>query len=206
MKKNKKPLIALTAVIAVILVGATVAYFATSVDFDNVFTTGTYQTNSTEVFTSPSNWKPGEKIDNTVVVENEGSIPVAVRVSYTSGVWTDSNGDELDPQPTGKVTVNLDNASDWISNTETNGVTYYYYKEALNPNATTSSFISGVTLNSDAITGDNVTCTTSADGLSKTCESTDDLTGATYTMQIKTETVQFDAYKTVWGTNVTISE
>ena len=72
MKKNKKPLIALTAVIAVILVGATVAYFATSVDFDNVFTTGTYQTNSTEVFTSPSNWKPGEKIDNTVVVENEG--------------------------------------------------------------------------------------------------------------------------------------
>lgn len=206
MKKNKKPLIALTAVIAVILVGATVAYFATSVDFDNVFTTGTYQTNSIEVFTSPSNWKPGEKIDNTVVVENEGSIPVAVRVSYTSGVWTDSNGDELDPQPTGKVTINFANQADWISNTETDGVTYYYYKEALDPNATTTSFISGVTLNSDAITGDNVTCTTSADGLSKTCESTDDLTGATYTMQIKTETVQFDAYKTVWGTNVTISE
>ena len=199
-KKNKRPLLALTVVAAVLLVGGTIAYFTTSVDFDNVFETATYKTTTTEEFTAPDNWKPGEEVENIVTTTNEGTMPVAVRVSYTEE-WKDSEGNALDPQPENKVTINLDNTTDW---TLSNG--YYYYNKALAPEATTTSFMKSVTLNSDAITGDSTTCTTSDDGLTKTCESTDALTGSTYTLKVKTETVQFDAYKTVWATDVAITE
>ena len=53
--KNKKPIIALGALAVVGLIAGTIAYFTSEVEFDNVFTTATYKTKSTEVFNSPQN-------------------------------------------------------------------------------------------------------------------------------------------------------
>jgi alternate signal-mediated exported protein len=162
---------------------------------------------------------------------------VAVRVT-TSEVWykeawsqlTDEQKAALTPEqlatyvipvgsgegqvPADAVIINTSNESldsgeswDWIDNRSTDG--YYYYGKKLAPQNTTTTFIDGVTLNSnldvesecdngvettDPDTGKKTTtktCSTSVAGLGK----------ATYVLTITVETVQFDQYKAVWGNN-----
>lgn len=216
--KNKKPIIALGALAVVGLIAGTIAYFTSEATFDNVFQTAVYKTQSTEVFNSPDNWTPGQEVTKTVVTENKGTIPVAVRVS-TAESWKDENNQEI---PAATITnlknslpehdgvhediavINLANdyATYW---TYQDG--YHYYKKALAAKAsdaaqgeTTHSFIKSVTLNSNLSTesdcgdpvvdGDTktITCTTSITGLGK----------ATYTLTITVDTVQYDQYQTVW--------
>ena len=196
--KNKKSLIAITAVLLIAVVGVTFAYFQSTVDFENLFTVGIYKVVTTETFESPTNWAPGEEIPKTITSTNEGTVPAAVRVRYTEQ-WLDDNNQDITSQvPNGTVIINLDNTSDW-----TQEGNYYYYNYILNPTETTSSFIKSVTL-SDSINGMN--CIPSADGLTQTCESNSIIQGATYKLTITKETVQADRYQEVWGTNVSITE
>ncbi len=220
--KNKKALIALGALAVVGLVAGTIAYFSSQATFDNVFTTAIYKTKTEEVFESPDNWTPGTTTPKTITTTNEGNIPVAVRIHYNDG-WTtketqivDGHEVEVDvpiaDPPANAVIINYDNANDWTSQTES-GTTYWYYKTSLAPNATTSSFISGVTLNPDlqqtggctttypagesaaSHTQETKTCTAEIAGLGK----------ATYTLTITVETVQFDKYGDVWTSAPTIT-
>ena len=92
--KNKKPIIALGALAVVGLVAGTIASFTSEVTLDNVFTTATYKTKSEEVFESPSNWAPGQTVPKTLETENQGTIPVAVRVT-TSESWKDENNQTI---------------------------------------------------------------------------------------------------------------
>ena len=216
--KNKKPIIALGALAVVGLIAGTIAYFTSEATFDNVFTTAVYKTKSEETFNSPDNWTPGQEVPKTVVTENQGTIPVAVRVS-TAESWKNEQGGTIDVATIGNIEaalpgtpkkiaiINLDNTSDWAYDAETEA---YYYKRALAAANTTgstpvydktSSFIKSVTLNpnlpvdSDCITTTNEnthtttkTCTTAIQGLGK----------ATYTLTLTVETVQYDQYKQVW--------
>ena len=59
--KNKKALVAIGAGAAAALIGGTIAYFTTTVSFDNSFGISTYQSQNTESFTSPDDWKPCER-------------------------------------------------------------------------------------------------------------------------------------------------
>ena len=216
--KNKKPIIALGALAVVGLIAGTIAYFTSEAVFDNVFKTAVYKTQSTEVFESPQNWVPGQEVPKTVTTTNLGTIPVAVRIS-TSENWQKENGTAMTTSDIANVLskipstaanrtdiaiINFDNANDWTQ-VPYNGESYYYYKKALQPNGTTSSFIKSVTLNPDLATvmacpetkeGNVITktCTTQIDGLGK----------ATYTLTLTIETVQYDQYKTVWfdGENI----
>lgn len=193
--KNKKKIVAIIAVLLVVVIGVTFAYFQSSVSFENLFTTGTYKVVTTEVFESPDNWKPGEEIPKTITTKNEGTIDAAVRVSYTEQ-WLDENNQDITSQvAAGTAIINLDNTSDW-----TKEGNYYYYNYILKPNETTSSFMKSVTLNSNL--GDDVTCTTSQDGLTKTCESSNPALGGKYILTLTKETVQADKYKEVWGNSV----
>ena len=197
--KDKKSLVAAVALLFVLLVGVTIAYFQSSASFDNIFNTGTYKVVSTEVFESPNNWKPGEEIPKTITTKNEGTIDAAVRVSYTEK-WEDKSGVDITSSiPANAVLINLDNTNEWIKDGN-----YYYYKYILEPNKTTSSFIKSVTLNPQLGSGDDVECTRSADGKSVTCEATDSLYGAKYTLTLTKETVQYDKYKEIWNTQVDI--
>ena len=197
--KKKRTLLAIFALILVVFIGATIAYFQSSASFDNIFNTGTYKVVTTESFESPDNWKPGEEIPKTITTKNEGTIDAAVRVSYTEK-WEDSEGNDITSQvASGTAIINLDNTSEW-----TKEGNYYYYNYILKPNETTSSFMKSVTLNSNI--GNDVTCTASQDGLTKTCESSNPALGAKYTLTITKETVQADKYKDVWNTNVEIGE
>jgi len=194
--KNKKTLVAIVAILLIIGVGVTFAYFSSEDSFANLFNAGIYRIIDQEQFVSPDNWLPGETIPKVVTTKNTGSINAAVRISYTEK-WEDSDtndiSSQIDPNP---AIINFTNTSDWVLN---NG--YYYYKYILKPNDETNSFISGVTLDPNL---NSVTCT--GEGNEKVCESTNLATGSKYTLTITIDTVQVDAYQSVWNTNVEITE
>ena len=201
MKKKTKRLITIVGLLLIVVVGATFAYFQTNASFVNIFNTGTYRVVTTEEFVGPENWAPGQEIPKTITSTNEGTIPAAVRVSYTEQWLKEIDGVETDITnqiTNGTVIINLDNTSEWIQ--EGN---YYYYKYILNPTDTTSSFIKSVTLNPNM---NGATCIASQDGLTQTCESNNPALGATYKLTITKETVQADKYQEVWNTNVEITE
>lgn len=217
--KNKKPIIALGALAVVGLIAGTIAYFTSEATFDNVFTTAVYKTKSTETFTSPDNWTPGQEVPKTVITENQGTIPVAVRVT-TSEKWEDEDGHKLDtstiagieaalPNDPKKIAIlNLDNTSDWTYDAATHA---YYYKRALaaadNSGSTpvydkTNSFLKSVTLNPDLPVESNCVENVEGSTTTKTCTTTiDGLGKATYTLTLTVETVQYDQYKAVWFAN-----
>ena len=194
-KQNKKPIVAIAVIAIVGIIGATIAYFTTTTTFRNVFSTATYQTVSEEVFESPTNWTPGTTTPKQVTVKNEGSIPVAVRVSYVEE-WTDNNDVPLNPQPANKVTINFGDTTNWKKSGN-----YYYYTSSLAQGNTTSSFIQSVKLNEDAIDSTGTSCTTV--GSKVTCTATDPIVNAKYTLTITTETIQYDAVVSEWGVDPT---
>lgn len=198
-KMNKKPLIALLLLAVVGVVGGTFAYFTNEATFKNEFQTSTYQTEATETFTAPTNWKPGDTTPKTVVVTNKGDVPVAVRVSYTEK-WVAADGTtELPLQSDGKdvAVINFANQADW---TKTGN--YYYYKDkaAVAKDASTSSFIESVTFNEEIVPEMTCTETTGTGTKTVSCAPAEgSYSGATYTLDIKVETIQQDAAATVWA-------
>lgn len=221
--KNKKSLVALVLVAILGVVGVTIAYFTSTDTFTNVFGTKPYSMEVVETFESPDNWTPGTTTSKTVVVTNKGDVEAAVRVSYTES-WADANGASLNLKDEGGNSAAIINfASDfstkWTKSTE-NGKDYYYYKTKLAKNASTSSLIESVTFNKDVTISTSDTCTyTLTDNTTTTTKPTDMTTvksvtcttttsgyaGGTYTLSITVETAQFDQYKDIWETNVTIS-
>lgn len=203
-KKNNKPIIAIVVALVVGLVGGTIAYFTSEETLSNQFKTKPYSTEITETFVSPDNWVPGTTTEKTVVAKNTGDVDVAVRVSFEEE-WKDSSNSPLELTTNG-VTAAIINYADDLDSKWTKEGNYYYYNSKLTKNQSTTSFIQSVTFNEDVtlIGGENcqsnaeanvLTCTTQAGGYA----------GGTYTLIIKVETVQFDAYQDVWNTNVSIS-
>ena len=201
--QNKKVLIALAIIAVVGTIGGTFAYFTDRVEVANEFKTKPYGTQVTEEFTSPDNWLPGDETPKTVVVKNTGEVDVAVRVSYTER-WVSADNTPLSGTQTIQgqnvkaAIINFDNTNDWTKVGD-----YYYYNKKLVSGSRTSSFIKSVTFNSQIT--DDTACTTVNNVT--TCTSTGKgYDGASYTLTINVETVQFNAYKTIWNTNTVISE
>ena len=220
-KKNKKPIIALLVVAIVGVIGITFAFFSDKINVNNIFKTKPYGTTVTEVFESPDNWLPGTTSEKVVKVKNSGEVDEAVRISFTeewksangtilSG-WVDKDGNvsqHLSNEETDEraAIINFANQADWKISTE-NGTNYYYYRYKVAKNEETSSFIKSVTFNSSVNSDSN--CNEKEENGTKTvtCTSTKKgYDGATYTLSIKIETVQYDKYKEAWNTNVNIRE
>lgn len=197
--KNYRSTIAIIILLLVFgIVGVTLAYFSSRQTYSNVFKTKPYSTEFTENFTSPDNWVPGTTTPKTVTAKNTGEVDVAVRVSYTEN-WKSANGATLDGMQDAEkaAIINLSNNDDWV---HSNG--YYYYNKTLKTGESTNSFIESVTFNEN-IEAD-FECREEAG--SKVCTSTGNgYDGATYTLTIKVETIQANAYQTAWNTDVTIT-
>lgn len=207
--KNKKSLVALLLVAVLGVVGVTIAYFTSTDTFANVFGTKPYSMEVVETFESPNDWVPGTTTNKTVVATNKGDVEAAVRVSYTES-WVDANGDSLalkDGSNNSAAIINFasDLSTKWTKSTE-GGKDYYYYKTKLAKNASTTSLIESVTFNPNVTISTTDNCVTNATAHTKTCTTTTSgYAGGTYTLTITVETVQYDQYKTAWGTSVTIS-
>ena len=216
--KEKKTIIILILVLAVGIVGLTIAYFSNSSTVNNVFTTQPYGTTVEETFTSPSNWLPGNEVDKTLVATNTGNVDEAVRISLseswttanngTLNGWITENGNKSSHLPENEpstdervVVINFDNDGDW---TYSNG--YYYYNYKLAPNESTSSLIKSVTFNPKTKLDDTCVETLTSTGRTITCNSSgDDYDNATYTLTFTVETVQYNRYQETWSTDVAIA-
>lgn len=213
MTENKKrsivPLVILLVLVAVGLIGATLAYFTSTDSFANIFQTKTYKTEVTEEFESPDDWTPGTETSKTVTAKNTGDVDIAVRVSYTES-WVDANGQTLPLEKEGvrAAIINLadDYATKWTESTE-GGVDYVYYKTKLATGESTSSFIKSVTFNEavNDFEGEKTTTTTTEGNTTTKTTTYSGYNGGTYTLTIKVETVQYDAYQDAWDTEVAIS-
>ncbi len=211
MKKNKKPLLALILLIIIGTIGVTIAYYTDIFEFPNLFKSKPYGTTSIETFTSPNNWTPGTVTPKSVVTTNKGDIDVAVRVSYTEN-WISKDGTSLpltkqwisdtrsstNDEYIKAAIIEFDNKSDWIKDGD-----YYYYNKKLSKGESTKSFIKSVKYNEYMESVAN--CTTSSDGKTQSCTAVDnEYQGGTYTLNVKIETIQFNAYKDAWNTDVEI--
>ena len=181
--QNKKPLIAV-AIIFVLVVGITFAFFKTTDFFDNLFNTGTYAHETLETFTSPTNWAPGDTTTKEVSVANRGDICQNVRISLDEE-WEDALGNELPLEQNGNkaAIINLANTSDWqkVGN-------YYYYKYNLLADEETSLFMDSVTFNDNI--SNSISCTSTGTN-ERTCASTErGYDGGQYTLTLHIDTEQ----------------
>ena len=217
--KDKKTILILILVLTIGIIGLTVAYFSNSTTLNNIFETKQYGDVFTEEFVAPTNWLPGETTNKSVVATNTGEVDQAVRVKLTESWKTANNGTlngwihtdgtksthetENDIANDERVAIiNFDNDSDWTKVGD-----YYYYNYKLAPNESTSSLIKSVTFNSKTKLDD--TCESSTNGNTKTvtCNSSgSDYDNATYKLKIDIETVQYNKYKSAWGTSIAIAE
>ena len=193
MNNNSKKLLIVLIILFLTLgiIGFTFAYFSENYTFDNLFTSAIYQTRATEVFTSPESWMPGDTTPKEVTVTNTGNIPVKVRISYSEH-WENHKGETIPNKQNDEnvAIINLDNTNEW---TKQGG--YYYYNDELDPNETTSSFISSVTFNPNVI--GSIECV--ENGAKRTCTSTGDgYDNATYTLTLRIETIQADVADEAW--------
>lgn len=196
--KNKKRLLVVGALGMLTILGGTLAYFTTSTNITNKFKAGLYQNEIVEVFESPSNWTPSTTTTKTIAVTNTGSIPMALRASYTEK-WVSANGKELSLKDSkGNQVAIISFADDWQKDNDG----FYYYgskdnKTSLAPNKTSSSFIKSVKFNEN--TEATLKETISDDGKTITYTSTGDgYDNATYTLTIRIDTVQYDQANNFW--------
>ena len=199
--KNKKVILVLVLLLGI---AASFAYYTTTDSFENIFKTSKYGTKVEEVFESPDDWTPGDETSKTVIATNTGDVCENVRVSYTES-WKNENNNDLplvDPTLNERIAIiNFDNTADWKQNGN-----YYYYNKNLLKNESTTSFMKSVTYNPNyATSGMNCTSTTEGNKTTKECSTgNDSYAGATYKLTITVETIQCDAMESEWG--VTIAE
>jgi len=214
-KKQKLPIIALIVLGLVGIIGGTIAYFTTEVAFPNVFRTKTYEVELTEEFKSPDEWAPGEQTKKVVQAKNTGEVPTAVRVSYTEE-WVAADGSKPSitlPDGSKVVELHMPEKDNW---TFYDG--WYYYNKVLNTGESVV-FIDYVTFNpnvnieyeeeneytyDDGTTSVGDTPTAGKKVVKTTKKYTpkkNGYAGATYTLTITVQTVQADAYDTIWNVN-----
>ena len=173
-------------------VGVTLSFFTSTSELENEFKSGRYKTVSTDNFTSPSDWKPGDTTPKTITTKNEGTMPVRVRVKLTEE-WKSENNNVLPLEYNNERVsiINFDNEDDWVKDGD-----YYYYIGELAPGEETSSLIESITYNPN--TPSDMNCT--SDNGVYNCKSTGDgYDGGTYTLNVTVETVQSDLAVSAWN-------
>ena len=197
-RKRKKGLLVLFGVSILTVLGSTLAYFSTTSNIVNVFKTGIYEHSIVEQFESPDDWTPGTTTEKTVKVNNTGSIPMAVRASYTER-WINGNGGIMSLKQGDNVAAIINFNDGWTLADDG----YYYYGSkdnltVLEPNTESTSFISGVTFNENIIS--TLSSTISEDGKTITYTSSGEgYDNATYSLDITIDTVQYDEASNAWN-------
>ena len=198
MKKIQKakilPLIAVI-LLAVGVLGFTIAYNMDSSTMPNIFAAGEYTTTVTETFTSPDNWKPCDETPKEVIIKNENTVPILVRVKFEES-WKSADGTQdlsLSHDGVRLASRIVENESDW---TPVGKV--YYYRNPLNPGESVSA-LKAVKLNCDANFGKDNVCTETATGT--VCEKpADEYEGAKYHLKITAQTVELGREDSSWMT------
>jgi surface protein len=186
-KKSKKPLIAIGAVLVLGAIGFTVAYNATQFQFNNEFPLGYFKTETTEDFTSPTNWTPCTETPKIFTVKNKGNIAAKVRVGAEE-VWTAANGGHLSALFNGErvAQINFSETDKWELRDG-----YYYAKNALAPGEELE-FMHSVTMNCNVDFGTMDMCTETASSTSCNTRTASPYGGAEYHLKLTAQYLQDD--------------
>ncbi|WP_193708248.1 TasA family protein [Alkalibaculum sporogenes] len=138
MKKNITILVSSVLVIALVIGGATMAWFTSGAEANNVFTTGSVDITLNDEFPLDGiqNVNPGDWYQKDVSVTSNGSKQTYVRVRFTPE-WTSAQ--ERVSLPINNIVPDL-NTDDWVRVGN-----WFYYKEILNQEETTELLLSGIT-------------------------------------------------------------
>lgn len=153
MKRSIPIGLLVVSLVALFVLGGTLAWFTAEAEAPNMFTTGTVNIEIHEDLDDPNDWAPGIIKKKEVSVKNEGSLPVFVRVQLTP-VWGSMNGEDFSEDEElsiGNVIFNV-NEEDWVKS----GDWYYYMgvietaegktKGVLEPEGKTPPLLYSVTL------------------------------------------------------------
>ena len=206
MKSKKRLIIPVIALFAVLLIGGVFAVSTDKTIFNNIFGLGTYETVSTEVFTSPSNWMTCESVPKAITLTNNSNGSIAARVKYTEEWVAEDKTSKLnliDENDIRMAVVDFDNTNEWTLKDDG----YYYYYRLLEPGETTSSFIKSVTLNCDAnFSGEEENQCEEVNGRTVCTSGKNPYANATYTLRATMSSVQGDSAMEAWGYSVSASE
>ena len=185
VKKVALPVLAVVFAAAALVVGFTVAHSRDRSVLANVFEIGDYQVQFVDTFQSPSNWITGQTVSKEIKVKNTTSTPVVARVQLAE-TWDSKDGAGLplvgSQSNVRMAVVNYLENSGWQSDGT------WWYSPVLQPGETSTSLITGVTLNEDA--------NLSADWR---------YGGATYKLSAKAEVIQSELAATEWHKTAAIT-
>lgn len=142
MKRSIPIGLLVVSLVALFVLGGTLAWFTADAKAPNMFTTGTVDIEIDEDLDDPNDWAPGITKKKEVSVKNLGSLPVLVRVQLTP-VWGSMDGEnfrEDEELSIDNVIFNV-NTEDWVKSGD-----WYYYKGALEPEDETPLLLYSVTL------------------------------------------------------------
>jgi len=144
MKRSIPIGLLVVSLVALFVLGGTLAWFTADAKMPNMFTTGTVAIEIHENLDDPNDWAPGINKKKEVSVKNVGSLPVYVRVQLTP-VWGSmgeegfSEDEELSIDNV--IFIFNENTEDWVESGD-----WYYYKGVLEPEDETPLLLSSVTL------------------------------------------------------------
>jgi len=151
MKRSIPIGLLVVSLVALFVLGGTLAWFTADAKAPNMFTTGTVDIEIDEdLDDDPNDWAPGITKKKEVSVKNLGSLPVLVRVQLTP-VWGSMDGEDFredEELSIDNVIFNV-NTEDWVKSGD-----WYYYKGVLEPKGETPLLLSDVTLDS-SLTGND---------------------------------------------------
>lgn len=184
MKKRNIMIFSVVALLALLVVGGTMAWFtSTPAEVINRFKAGTVKIKVNEHgFEDVTNVNPGDTHLKKVTVESLGSKQTYVRVKLTP-VWTPGEAEEGQDQitlPDGNGPASYEIGNDWVvgETDQEDGGTWYYYKHIMgkgeDPMLETTALIEGVKFD-----GENMN---------------NDYQGATFTLKVEAQAVQASHY------------
>ncbi len=145
--KNKKPILfIIILLLALVVIGVTVAYYTSNDTFSNEFNTSVYKMIAEENFQSPDNWTPGTTTPKEVYAINKGDVEAAVRIKIEES-WIGNDNTELDlsdSHDNRAAIINFTNNPKWVYN-ENDG--YYYYIYSIEKDEQTELLFDSVTFN-----------------------------------------------------------
>lgn len=133
MKKSLIMALATIAVVALLVVGGTMAWFTDAKTVTNVFTAGSVSIAINEEFESVTDWVPGDTEDKVVEFKSLGESKTYLRVQLVP-TW---NGNQANTN----ITFNLSNSTNWVKSGD-----WYYYTQVLNKNDVTDVLLESVTI------------------------------------------------------------
>ena len=187
--RRRRSIFVFLSALVLLTIGGTIAFNNNISTMNNKFGLAYYQTENTEKFTSPDDWKTCDEVPKEAIATNKSTMDIKVRVGYIE-YWR--NHDDTDNLPlvrdnTRLAVINFQNANDW----EDGNDGWYYWKGTLAPGESTNSYFKSVTYNCEANMSLDVVCTKTATG-TECVNPENPYDGAKYHLDITIQTSQED--------------